>query len=62
MSLNPDLTVRNKQDLQAYTDLINNVLIPAELFVTWRHEETVKKVTILFTYYFKALLFQYVKS
>ena len=50
----------DKQDLQAYTDLIKNVLVPAELFVTWHHEETAKKVvrfifSSLFDVHFYAL-------
>ena len=31
----------------AYEDLVNNSLVPAELFVTWLHEETRKKVNLL---------------
>jgi len=44
VSLNERLSDIEKHDLICYMDLINNVFVPAELFVTWLHEETWKKV------------------
>ena len=42
--LNPNLTETEQQDLKAYTELVNNTLIPAELFITWLHDDTLKAV------------------
>uniref|UniRef100_UPI0002B8D81D metaxin-2-like n=1 Tax=Ciona intestinalis TaxID=7719 RepID=UPI0002B8D81D len=32
-------------ELKAYIELVKNVLVPAELFITWAHEDTIKKIT-----------------
>ncbi|CAK8687725.1 metaxin-2-like isoform X1 [Clavelina lepadiformis] len=45
ISLSKDLPESEQRDLKAYIEMINNILIPAELFVTWAHEETLTQIT-----------------
>nr|CAB3264075.1 metaxin-2-like [Phallusia mammillata] len=45
ITLSEDLSENDQQDMKAYIQLINNTLIPAELFIMWLHRDTLKQVT-----------------
>ncbi|XP_033335875.1 metaxin-2 isoform X1 [Megalopta genalis] len=44
-SLSNDLSASSKADMRAYMSLVNNVLVNAELYICWVHEDTFNKVT-----------------
>lgn len=45
IQLNPNLTVQQKADVKAYMSLVYTVLLNAELFICWEHQETYNEVT-----------------
>nr|XP_039268504.1 metaxin-2-like [Styela clava]XP_039268505.1 metaxin-2-like [Styela clava] len=44
-ALGGDLSESQQHDMKAYIELVNNVLVPAELFVTWMDDRTYKEST-----------------
>jgi len=45
VNLTEHLTNDEKLNLKAYVELVNNILVPAELFITWAHENTANQIT-----------------